>query len=109
MLELFAALLIVIGAGLVLVGSLGLLRLPDFYCRLHAPTKAATLGLAALLGAATVHGAIIGGFTPRDFLITLFLFITAPVSALILGRAAIHRGVPSRARPPQALEGDRNA
>ncbi len=44
MLEYFLSFLILIGAGFTLVGSLGLLRLRDFYSRLHAPTKATTLG-----------------------------------------------------------------
>lgn len=107
MTEYASALLILIGAFFVLVGSIGLVRFPDFYTRLHAPTKATTLGLAALLTAYIVHGS--GqpeGVGVREFLITLFLFITAPVSAHMLARAAIRRRVKSRVPPPRPLDED---
>lgn len=99
--EVITALLILIGAFFVLVGSFGLLRLPDFYTRLHGPSKASTLGMAALLTAAIVDS--IGsdaGLSLEELLITFFLFITAPISALVLARAALRRRVRSIAKPP---------
>ena len=54
MLELLLSALILLGAGFTLIGSLGLLRLRDFYSRLHAPTKATTLGVGSLLIASAV-------------------------------------------------------
>jgi len=100
--EIFASILIVIGAAFVLIGSFGLLRFPDFFTRLHAPTKATTLGLAALLGASVAYTAgTEGGISVREFLITFFLFITAPVSAHVLARAAIRRRLHSLARLPE--------
>ena len=49
MLDIIISIFLILGAGFALVGSIGLLRLPDFYTRLHGPTKATTLGLGALL------------------------------------------------------------
>lgn len=82
--------LILIGAGFVLVGSIGLARLPDFFARLHGPTKATTLGLGAIVLAAVVHSATLGdGLSLKTLTVSLFLFITAPVSAHILAKAAL--------------------
>lgn len=104
MAEIIASLLILFGAFFVLVGSIGLARFPDFYTRLHGPTKATTLGLAALLGAFVAWTVSTGGGpSAREFLITFFLFITAPVSAHILGRAALRRRLRSITPPPEPL------
>ncbi len=82
--------LILIGAGFVLVGSIGLARLPDFFTRLHGPTKATTLGLGAIVLATVVHSATLGdGLNLKTLTVSLFLFITAPVSAHILSKAAL--------------------
>ncbi|MDF1821193.1 MAG: Na+/H+ antiporter subunit G [Alcanivoracaceae bacterium] len=82
------------GAAFTLVGSLGLAKLPDFYMRLHGPTKATTLGVGAILIASMLF------FSPREaglslheLMVALFLFITAPVSAHILAKAAMHGDV----------------
>lgn len=84
-----------------LVGSIGLLKLSDFMRRLHGPTKATTLGVGSVLIAAMLHHAFVGdGLTIRELLITLFLFLTAPVSAKMLGMAAIASD-PSATPPPQ--------
>ena len=98
-LEILAALLLVLGGVFVLVGALGMLRFPDFYMRLHAPTKATTLGVGGLLLASMLVGAWRGEPWLYALLITLFLFITAPVSANLLAKAAMHLRVPSRAGP----------
>ena len=90
-LEIMVALAIVIGAGFTLVGSFGLVRLPDFYMRLHAPTKATTLGVGAILIGSVLHTLITrGAFSLHEILITLFLFFTAPVSAHMMVKAAMH-------------------
>lgn len=105
MLEAIASILVLIGAFFVLVGSLGLARLPDFFTRLHGPTKATTLGLAAVCGAFIAFAAASGeGLSVRELLILVFLFITAPVSAFVLGRAALRRGTPSMTQRPAPLE-----
>lgn len=92
--ETAVAALIVIGAVFTFIGSLGLARLPDFYTRLHGPTKATTLGVGALIFASILHFSLANeGINVHEVLITLFLFLTAPVSAHLLARAALVRGV----------------
>lgn len=87
--ELAVSAALLIGAFFTLVGSIGLVRFPDFYTRLHAPTKATTLGLGAILLASLLHfGA--EGSSFHEPLIVVFLFMTAPVSAYLLARAATH-------------------
>lgn len=89
-LEVVTSLLIIIGAGFALVGSIGLARLPDFFTRLHGPTKATTLGVGAIVLASLVDSSVAsGGVSLRELGISLFLFITAPVSAHLLGKAAL--------------------
>ncbi|MFS8035988.1 Na+/H+ antiporter subunit G [Xanthobacter sp. AM11] len=88
--EALVAGLILIGAFFLLVGALGLARLPDLMRRLHGPTKATTLGIGALLIASMVYfAAVRGSFSIHELLITLFLFLTAPVSAHMLAKAHI--------------------
>jgi multicomponent K+:H+ antiporter subunit G len=95
-LETLVAALLVIGGVFTLIGSLGLARLPDFYTRLHGPTKATTLGVGALILASIVHFAILEpGMNSHEVLIVIFLFLTAPVSAHLLARAGLVRGVKS--------------
>ena len=87
--EFLASVLIVIGAAFALLGSLGLVRLPDFFSRLHAPTKASSLGVGALLIASMLISLSYGrlpGFA--ELLLTLFIFVTAPVTANMLSLAA---------------------
>ncbi len=88
--ELIVSFFVVFGAFFMLVGSIGMIRLPDLFMRLHAPTKSSTLGLGSFLIAAMIFGATQGRFGFAELLITLFAFITAPVSANLMAQAAIH-------------------
>jgi multicomponent K+:H+ antiporter subunit G len=91
MLEILISLLVLIGAFFTLVGSIGLAKLPDFFTRLHAPTKATTLGVGSILIASTIYFSIkTGELSLHEILITLFLFITAPISAHLMAKSAIH-------------------
>ncbi len=99
--EFLLAALILLGAGFTFVGSLGLVRFPDFYTRLHAPTKATTLGVGALLIASSVFFSVTGkGLSLHEVLVSLFLFITAPVSAHLLAKAGLHLQLPSVVEAP---------
>lgn len=89
-LEILAALLIVVAAFFLLVGAIGLARFPDFYMRLHAPTKASTLGVGGVLIASMLIAFDQGRPGLAELLITLFVFVTAPVSANLLAQAALH-------------------
>ncbi|AFL74848.1 Na+/H+ antiporter subunit G [Thiocystis violascens] len=108
MLEILLSALILIGALFTFIGSLGLARLGDFYTRLHGPTKATTLGVGSLLIASMIHFSTQGdGVSFHEILVTLFLFITAPVSAHLLSKAALHLRVKSLASvPPRIDEAD---
>jgi multicomponent K+:H+ antiporter subunit G len=88
--EAVTSLLVLIGALFALLGSIGLARLPDIFTRLHGPTKATTLGIGAVVIASLVHFSTQGeGLSLRELAISLFLFITAPVSAHLLAKAAM--------------------
>ena len=104
MLDIAVSLLLLIGSAFLLVGSFGLVRLPDFFMRLHGPTKATTLGVGGMLLAEIVH-LFDGGFSLRELLIAGFLFVTAPVSAFLLGQAGLRRRLASRAPLPKEFSG----
>ena len=85
--------LLVIGGFFGLVGSYGLVKLPDPMTRLHAPTKAATLGAGAVLLASMIWFPVHHGyFSWHELLITLFLFLTAPVTGFFIAKAHMHLG-----------------
>jgi multicomponent K+:H+ antiporter subunit G len=92
--------LLVVGGVFALVGAVGMLRFPDFFMRMHAPTKATTLGVGGVLAAALVVGWTRGELGLNLLLIVLFLFITAPVSANLMAQAALHLRSPSKAPVP---------
>lgn len=94
------ALMLVVGGFFALVGAIGMLRFPDFYMRLHAPTKATTLGVGGVLVASMASNWAEGRYSLHELLITLFLFVTAPVSANLLAKAAMHLRSPSKAPVP---------
>ena len=90
LLALLLVALLAFGCFFILLGSFGLLKLSEFYKRLHAPTKASTLGVGCVLAASIGYHAI-GGTDPqpRELLITAFLFITAPIGAHLMAKAAL--------------------
>ncbi len=105
MIDVIVALLALAGAAFALIGSIGLVRFPDVFTRLHGPTKATTLGVGAVLLASVVFFAGTGpGSLLRPILVALFLFITAPISAHLLGKAALHRKSKSLAPLPSEEE-----
>ncbi|MCB1931104.1 Na+/H+ antiporter subunit G [Accumulibacter sp.] len=91
--ESIISVLVVVGALFALLGSIGLARLPDFMMRLHGPTKATTLGVGATLLASAVFFSDLdrGGISLHELAPLFFLFITAPVTAHLLAKAALHR------------------
>ena len=93
-LEMVAAVLAFAGAFLFLAGAVGFLRLPDFYTRIHAPTKAASLGIP-LMAFASMLMHLGAGFDLwiEDALIILFVFLANPVSTEILVWAAVARKI----------------
>ena len=105
-LELLMVALLAIGSVFVLVGSFGLVKLSDFFKRLHGPTKASTLGIGATLVASMLYFLLVEGDpSVRELLIAVFLFLTAPVTAHMLSKAHIlrdkplHGALPGTGRP----------
>ncbi len=89
------ALLVLIGSSFVLLGSFGLIKFPNLHMRLHAPTKAATLGLTALLLASSLFFSWREShFIVDEWLVILFLWLTAPIGALLIASAARPRHTP---------------
>jgi multicomponent K+:H+ antiporter subunit G len=100
LIEWLAAGLLLIGAFFLLVGAVGLVRLPDFFMRLHAPTKASTMGVGGALLASMLVSAAEGRDGFAELLIALFVFVTAPVSANLMAQAALHLRIASKATEP---------
>lgn len=92
--EILLSILLVTGGFFTLVGAIGLARLPDFFTRLHGPTKATTLGVGAIMVSSVIFFSTTGqGLGMTEILITVFLAMTAPVSANMMAKAAMHLGV----------------
>ena len=93
MAEWIMAVLVVLGGFFCFVAGLGVLRLPDVLIRMHASTKAGTLGAGLILAAVAVHFGDAATIT-RATAAILFLLLTAPVAAHMIGRAAFRDGTP---------------
>jgi multicomponent K+:H+ antiporter subunit G len=92
MIEVISMVFVVLGASFALIGSIGLLRFPDVFTRLHGPTKATTLGVGGVLLGTVVYLLAQGEVgVIRELLVTVFLFLTAPVSAHLIAKVALHR------------------
>ena len=90
--DMIVSILIVLGGGFAAAAGLGLLRLPDVLIRMHATTKAGTLGVGLIILGVSVHFASSLVVT-KALLIIAFLFLTAPVGAHLIARAAYRRGI----------------
>jgi multicomponent Na+:H+ antiporter subunit G len=88
-----AVFLAIVGALFLLLAGLGIIRLPDLFCRASATTKAATLGVGCLLVAVALHFGDLQ-VTTRVLATLAFLLLTAPVAAHMIARAAYWQGVP---------------
>ena len=87
-----AALLLIVAGLLTVIGSLGLLRLSDFYSRMHPPTMGTTLGTGCvLLASMLVSSALLHRPVFHELVITAFMLMTSPVTAMVLMRAAVSR------------------
>jgi multicomponent K+:H+ antiporter subunit G len=103
--EIIVSIFLVFGSFFMLVGSIGMVRLPDLFMRLHAPTKSSTLGLGSFLIASMIFFAFQDRFGFAELLITLLAFITAPVSANLIAQAALHLRLRSLSgEVPEAIE-----
>ena len=79
-----------IGALFILVGSFGLLKLDNCMSRLHAPTKASTLGIGSLLVASMLYACAYGDGSQNEVLIMAFLVVTAPITGNFISKTHLH-------------------
>jgi len=82
-----------LGAVLILLAAVGIVRMPDVYLRISVTTKAATLGIGLLLACCALHFGTVA-VTSRVVAIIFFMILTAPVGAHLIGRASYFIGVP---------------
>ena len=92
MTAILASILLFTGSCFTLLAAFGIVRLPDLFTRLHAATKASTLGVGCLMAAVAIHFGSVQA-TTRAVATTIFLLLTAPVGAHLLARAAYWMGV----------------
>lgn len=91
-LALAVSFLLLTGVALALIGSIGLLRLPGFYDRVHAPALISTLGIGSVLLASMLYFSLLQSrFVLHEVLIAAFVVITTPVTMMLLTRAALYR------------------
>lgn len=95
-LSILISIFILFGCFLILVSLLGMIRLPDVYCRIHACAKGPTLGIMFIMIASIIFFATAGGhesfFYSRNLLITIFILITNPVGVHMLAKNAYRSG-----------------
>lgn len=95
MADFIASFLMLTGGLFCFLGSLGLLRLPDVYMRLHGPSKATTLGIGSVAVGSMVYFTAHGGAPSlHELLIVVFIVMTTPVGAHLIAKAALHRRLP---------------
>ena len=103
--ELVISLVLVIGGVFGLIGSIGLLKLRQPMQRLHAPTKATTVGVGAALLASIAYATLrLEEPSWQELLIMVFLFITSPITANFLSKANLHRTIPADSLPPTGTD-----
>lgn len=98
-------LLLILGGSIVVIGALGLMRLPNFYQRIHGPAISITLGAGCLLIASMIYfTALQSRFVIHELIITVFVLLTAPVVSMLLLRASVYRDLRAR-KKTEALAG----
>lgn len=99
--------LLILGGCIIVIGALGLMRLPNFYQRIHAPAITITLGTGCVLVASMIYfSATQARLVIHELLITLFLLLTAPIVSMMLARAAVYRELRSKKRDAGAVAGE---
>ena len=91
LIDILISVFLVISGIFGLVGSFGLIKLPDPMMRLHAPTKATTLGVGGALIASMLYAYFeVGQFSFHELMIALFLFLTAPITGHFIAKTHLH-------------------
>ncbi len=102
LIDLLIAFTLLTGAFFTLVGSIGLIKLQGPMSRLHAPTKASTLGVGSLLLGSVLHSFAYGEGSLHELLVMAFLFVTAPIAGNFIAKVHLHRqrGTTEMPTPP---------
>ena len=104
---LLVSLLLILGASIVLIGALGLVRLHTFYQRIHGPAITVTLGAGSLLLASMLYFTVgQSRLVVHEVIITCFVLLTAPVVAMMIMRAAVYRDLRARKGDAGATAGE---
>ena len=90
--EILTVIFLVLGGILTLVAALGVLRMPDLFLRMHAATKAGTVGVSSIAIGIMIHFGTLTVIS-RGVLVIAFFLLTAPVAAHMIARAAYRSGV----------------
>lgn len=101
------ALLLILGGSIVLIGTFGLMRLPNFYQRIHGPAITVTLGAGCILVASMVYFTVLQSrLIIHEVIITAFILMTAPVVTMLIMRAAVYRDLRAGKEDAGAGSGD---
>jgi multicomponent K+:H+ antiporter subunit G len=101
------ALLLIAGGSIILIGALGLMRLPSFYQRIHGPAVTVTPGTGFILLASMLYFSVLRSrFVAHELIIAVFVLMTAPVAAMMIMRAAVYRDLRAGKRDTGAAAGD---
>lgn len=101
------ALLLIVGGSIILIGALGLLRLPNFYQRIHGPAITVTLGAGCVLLASMLYFTVLQSRPVlHELIIAAFILMTAPVVTMLLMRAAVYRDLRATKRDGGNATGD---
>ena len=104
---LVVSLLLIVGASIVLIGALGLLRLRTFYQRIHGPAITVTIGAGSLLLASMLYFTVAQSRpVVHEVIITLFILLTAPVVSMMIMRAAVYRDLRAKKGDAGATAGE---
>lgn len=101
------AALLILGGSIIVIGALGLMRLPNFYQRIHGPAITITLGAGCVLMASIIYFSVLQSrLVVHELIITVFLFMTAPVVAMMIMRAAVYRDLRAGKQDTGVLAGE---
>lgn len=99
--------LLILGGSIILIGALGLMRLPDFYQRIHGPAITVTLGAGCVLIASMLYFTVLQSrWVLHELLIAVFVLMTAPIVSMLIMRAAVYRDLRARKRDSGVASGD---
>jgi multicomponent K+:H+ antiporter subunit G len=99
--------LLILGGSIILIGALGLMRLPNFYQRIHGPAITVTLGAGGVLISSMLYFTVLQSrLVLHELLIAVFVLMTAPVVSMLIMRAAVYRDLRAGKRESGIMSGD---